>query len=61
MVEAEGLRPGETWELANVELEKSETLQDYDKAWIESAQPGLAWLWPGPDYSPAIPVPQGCR
>ncbi len=55
VVEAEGLRPGETWELANVELEKSETLQDYDKAWIESAQPGLAWLWPGPDYSPAIP------
>jgi uncharacterized repeat protein (TIGR01451 family) len=30
-------------------------IRHYDKTWIESAEPGLEWLWPGPEYSPSIP------
>ncbi|MBW2637565.1 MAG: OmpA family protein, partial [Deltaproteobacteria bacterium] len=54
-VETKGLRPGETWKTAEVETEKPETIENYGEAWIESAEPGIEWLWPGPSYSPPIP------
>jgi len=54
-IKTTGLLPGETWKTAEVETEESESIQDYNKVWIESAEPGLEWLWPGSDYSPSIP------
>lgn len=50
-----GLLPGEKWEAAEVETHEHSTIQDYDKAWIESATPGLEWLWPKPEYIPSTP------
>jgi uncharacterized repeat protein (TIGR01451 family) len=53
-----GLRPGEKW--AGVEAKKpvqDETkMPEYTPEWIESTEPGFAWLWPGEGYHPAIPA-----
>ncbi len=31
------------------------TMPKYDKAWVETAKPGVELLWPKPDYVPPIP------
>jgi uncharacterized repeat protein (TIGR01451 family) len=38
-----------------VKREPVETMPAYEKAWLENAEPGLEWLWPGPGYGPPIP------
>jgi len=52
-----GLRPGEKWaeEPKHGEQEKKE-MPEYTKAWLESAEPGLAWVWPGDGYHPSLPA-----
>lgn len=35
--------------------EDSSKMPDFGKAWMEKAEPGLEWLWPSEEISPAIP------
>jgi uncharacterized repeat protein (TIGR01451 family) len=55
VVATEGLRPGETWLPAEVETATPGVTPDDPETWVETADPALEWLWPGPAYSPAIP------
>jgi len=55
VVETKGLRPGETWAPATVETLDPQTKLDGEKSWLETADPSLEWLWPGPEYSAPIP------
>ena len=55
VVETEGLRPGETWMPAEAETLVPATKLDDENTWLETTNPNLEWLWPGPEYSPAIP------
>jgi uncharacterized repeat protein (TIGR01451 family) len=55
LVETTGPLPADGEKTAGAEAKKPETIGDFDTAWIESAEPGLEWLWPGPEYSPPIP------
>jgi len=58
-VAIEGLRPGEQWvapatkKVVNPDEKK---MPEYTKAWVETAEPGFAWLWPGDNYYPTIPA-----
>ena len=54
-VETTGLRPGEKQEADKPKGEIRESMPSYDKSWLTAAKPGLEWLWPEPDYYPAIP------
>ena len=54
-VETTGFAPGETWRAEVETVEKTRAFTDYNRTWIESAEPGREWLWPGPDFMPAIP------
>ena len=53
-----GLRPGEKW--AGPETKKpvqdEKKMPEYTSEWIESTEPGFAWLWPGEGHYPAIPA-----
>jgi uncharacterized repeat protein (TIGR01451 family) len=54
-----GLRPGEVWAREQSEDRQNngsgKTMPDYDAAWLETAAPGLAWVWPSEAYHPPIP------
>ena len=53
-----GLRPGEEWPAEKTVKDAADRkkMPDYDAAWMEKAQPGLAWLWPYEGYHPPIPA-----
>lgn len=53
-----GMRPGEQWVAAETKKVNPEEnkMPEYTKAWIEAAEPGFAWLWPGDNYYPTIPA-----
>jgi len=58
-VAIEGLRPGEQWvalETKKVVNPIEKKMPEYTKAWVEAAEPGFAWLWPGDNYYPTIPA-----
>jgi len=54
-VETTGPLPAEAQKTSEGKTVKPETIETYGEAWIESAEAGLEWLWPKPDYSPPIP------
>ena len=54
-VQTTGLLPGETWKSGEIKAAKDAAASDYDATWIESATPGLEWLWPGPEFIASIP------
>ncbi len=56
VVETLGLRPGEEWNAVSVpEVDPAPPRpRVFDKAWIEQAQPGFAWLLPEPNHAAAI-------
>ena len=40
---------------ADLATEKMDEPAAFDEAWLETAQPGRAWLWPAEDSGPSIP------
>lgn len=52
--ETVGLRPGEEWERPAV-ADLLPKMIFLNREWVESASPGLEWLWPQPGYNPRIP------
>ncbi len=53
-----GLRPGEKWTGPETKkpVQDEKKMPEYTPEWLESAEPGFAWLWPGEGYYPAIPA-----
>lgn len=49
-----GLHPGETWKAEAVETQKI-SADTYDQAYLETATPGVSWLWPANGSVPPIP------
>lgn len=55
-VKTVGLRPGEPWaDSASQAPAAAAEMPEYNAAWLESAEPGLKWLWPPQEYHPHIP------
>jgi uncharacterized repeat protein (TIGR01451 family) len=56
-VQTTGLRPGETWiDLkAQKATREAKKMPAYTAAWLSSAQPGSAFLWPQQGFNPPIP------
>jgi uncharacterized repeat protein (TIGR01451 family) len=55
----QGLRPGEQWDAPAAVKQPAlngNKMPEYTKAWIEEAEQGFAWLWPGEGYYPPIPA-----
>lgn len=50
-----GLRPGEKWEYPVTDYSKKISIDKYNQAWLDAAEPGFEWLWPSADYNPPIP------
>lgn len=52
-----GLRPGETWGVAEESKAAAggKDMPEYDAAWLNTAESGVAWLWPPEGYHPPIP------
>lgn len=51
-----GLRAGELWLAEKKDDQGEEKIPDYTQDWLDTAQPGLEWIWPGTGYHPSIPA-----
>jgi uncharacterized repeat protein (TIGR01451 family) len=51
-----GQRPGVVWppEKGTTAVQDSKSMPAYNAAWLETAEPGTAWLWPPDNDHPAI-------
>ncbi len=51
-----GLRPGEVWapEKGTAAVSDNKSMPAYTAAWLDTAEPGTAWLWPPDSDHPAI-------
>ncbi len=52
---AVGLRPGERWDRIAAPPTDPDVMPTFDMAWLETAEPGFAFLWPPVGHYPAIP------
>jgi uncharacterized repeat protein (TIGR01451 family) len=53
-IETTGLRPGEIWKSPEIKTQKI-SADTFDQAYLETASPGVAWLWPENASVPPIP------
>ncbi|MBI9074029.1 MAG: DUF11 domain-containing protein [Desulfatibacillum sp.] len=53
-IETKGAQPGATASEEN-SGEYVNPLNAFDKNWLEAQEPGLEWIYPGPEYLPPIP------